>query len=157
MPSEVWDEITYPFPNFNGCTVEVWEQISNFYPYFMVDVITHPCLKLVHINKRGPNAPYTSHSLTNYVCLFWKFRRKLTVSLRNSTLLCWAVMWLWISRSLKIFPVIWWQFVELRAWCSKLSYPSKPTATDRLIYPKQQKLSDGSAGVFVVFFAFHTK
>ena len=25
----VWDEITYPFPNFNGCTVEVWKWISN--------------------------------------------------------------------------------------------------------------------------------
>ena len=24
MPSKVWDAITYPFPNFNGCTVEVW-------------------------------------------------------------------------------------------------------------------------------------
>ena len=23
MPSKVWDEITYPFLNFNGCTVEV--------------------------------------------------------------------------------------------------------------------------------------
>ena len=20
----VWDEINYPFPNFNGCTVEIW-------------------------------------------------------------------------------------------------------------------------------------
>ena len=30
MPSKVWDEITYPFPNFNGCTVELWEWISNF-------------------------------------------------------------------------------------------------------------------------------
>ena len=29
MSSKVWDEITYPFPNFNGCTVEVWEWISN--------------------------------------------------------------------------------------------------------------------------------
>ena len=28
MPSKVWDEITYPFPNFNGATVEVWEWIS---------------------------------------------------------------------------------------------------------------------------------
>ena len=25
----MWDEITYPFPNFNGCTVEVWEWIGN--------------------------------------------------------------------------------------------------------------------------------
>ena len=23
MPTKVWDEIDYPFPNFNGCTVEV--------------------------------------------------------------------------------------------------------------------------------------
>ena len=25
MPSKMWDEITYPFPNFNGCTIGVWE------------------------------------------------------------------------------------------------------------------------------------
>ena len=30
IPSKVWDEITYPFPNFNGAMVEVWECISNF-------------------------------------------------------------------------------------------------------------------------------
>ena len=28
--SKVSDEFTYPFPNFNDCTVEVWEWISNF-------------------------------------------------------------------------------------------------------------------------------
>ena len=27
-------EITYPFPNFNGRTVEAWEWISNFIPHF---------------------------------------------------------------------------------------------------------------------------
>ena len=26
---KVWDEITYPFPNLNGKTVEVWEWISD--------------------------------------------------------------------------------------------------------------------------------
>ena len=26
----MWDEITYKFPNFNGCTVDVREWISNF-------------------------------------------------------------------------------------------------------------------------------
>ena len=30
----VWDAITYPFPYFNGCTVEIWEWISNFIPRF---------------------------------------------------------------------------------------------------------------------------
>ena len=29
---KVWDEITYPFPNFNDATVEVREWISNFIP-----------------------------------------------------------------------------------------------------------------------------
>ena len=40
MSSNVWDEITYPFPNFNDRTVEVWEWISNVIPKFIADVIT---------------------------------------------------------------------------------------------------------------------
>ena len=43
VPSEVWDEITYPFPNFNSATVEVWGWISNFIPHFIMGVITYPC------------------------------------------------------------------------------------------------------------------
>ena len=43
MPNKMWDEITYPFPNFNIEAVEVWEWISNSIPYFIVDVITYPC------------------------------------------------------------------------------------------------------------------
>ena len=39
MISKVWDEIAYPFPNFNGCTVEVWEWISNFISHFIMDLI----------------------------------------------------------------------------------------------------------------------
>ena len=40
---KVWDEITYPFPNFNSCTIEVWEWIGNFIPHFTEHVITYPC------------------------------------------------------------------------------------------------------------------
>ena len=36
------DEITYPFPNFNGTTVEVWEWISNLILHFIRNVITYP-------------------------------------------------------------------------------------------------------------------
>ena len=39
---ELWDKITYPFPNFNCAAVEVWEWISNFMPYFTGHVITYP-------------------------------------------------------------------------------------------------------------------
>ena len=38
-----WDKIIYPYPNFNGCTVEVWEWISNFIPLFTGHMITDPC------------------------------------------------------------------------------------------------------------------
>ena len=44
-PNKMWDEIPYPFPNFNDCTVEVWEWISNFIPHFIMDVINYPCLR----------------------------------------------------------------------------------------------------------------
>ena len=50
---EVWYEITYPFPNFNGYIVEVWEWISNFIPYFILDVILHTWIKLIHVCKRA--------------------------------------------------------------------------------------------------------
>ena len=43
MPSKVLDEMIYPFPNFNGTTVEVYEWISNFIRHFMMDVTTYPC------------------------------------------------------------------------------------------------------------------
>ena len=40
---KIRDEITYPFLNFNGGTVEVWECISNLIPHFTALVITYPC------------------------------------------------------------------------------------------------------------------
>ena len=39
--SKVGNKITYQFPNFNGCTFEVWEWIRNFISYFIMDVITY--------------------------------------------------------------------------------------------------------------------
>ena len=40
---KVRDEIIYPFPNFNGEPVEVWEWIGNFIPHFIMNVITYSC------------------------------------------------------------------------------------------------------------------
>ena len=39
---KVWDEITYPFLNFNGVTAEFQEWISNFISHFSGHVITYP-------------------------------------------------------------------------------------------------------------------
>ena len=51
---QVWDEITYPFQNFNGGTVEVWELIINFNPYFILGMwsLIHGGIK---VSKVGPS------------------------------------------------------------------------------------------------------
>ena len=43
MPSKIWDEVTNPFPNFNGFTVDVCERRNYFILQFIMDVITHSC------------------------------------------------------------------------------------------------------------------
>ena len=40
--NKVWNEITYPFLNFNRCTAEVYEWISNFIPHLTGHVIIYP-------------------------------------------------------------------------------------------------------------------
>ena len=92
MPSKVWDEITYPFPNFNVATVEVWEWINNFIPHFIMDVITHPCN---HVSKRchwwhiymsqmgHVNRAITSKMLTyHYPIVCWIPKNKLESKIR---------------------------------------------------------------------------
>ena len=41
MSGKVCGEITYHIPNFNGCTVQVWEWMSNFTQHFIMDVIIY--------------------------------------------------------------------------------------------------------------------
>ena len=54
MPGKVWDEITYPFLNFNGSTIEVKEWISNCISHYnRCNYLSMLGLKLNHISKRG--------------------------------------------------------------------------------------------------------
>ena len=49
----MWNEITHPFPNFNGTTVEVWDWISNIISHITGHVIL--CMlgfKLNHVSIR---------------------------------------------------------------------------------------------------------
>ena len=39
MPRKAYPQITYPFPNFNGYTVEIWERISIFLSHFTMGVL----------------------------------------------------------------------------------------------------------------------
>ena len=49
----VWDEITYPFPNFNICTVEVCKCVCNLTHYYGCDYLSMLVLKLIHVSIRG--------------------------------------------------------------------------------------------------------
>ena len=55
MPSKVWDEITYPFPNFSGCAVEVWKMDKLFHTtlYNWCNYLSILWLKLINVSKRG--------------------------------------------------------------------------------------------------------
>ena len=52
---KVWGEVTYPSPNFNGCTVEVWVWISNFIFHTLLGMwlLIHNVIKFNHVGKRG--------------------------------------------------------------------------------------------------------
>ena len=51
----MWEEITYPFANFNGATVEIWEWISNSIPHYQAcDYLYMLGLKLNHVIKGQP-------------------------------------------------------------------------------------------------------
>ena len=55
MPSNVWDKIVYPFPNFNGCTVEVWQWLVIFsHTLQCVYLLSMQHLTLNHVSKWGP-------------------------------------------------------------------------------------------------------
>ena len=49
-------EITSPFPNFNVCTVEVWECITSFISHLVGHVVTYLSmlgLKLIYVSERA--------------------------------------------------------------------------------------------------------
>ena len=64
---KVWAGITYPFPNFNGCTIEVWEWINNFSLQFTGHVITYPWWdKIKPCLYKGPGLRFLWITLTHW-------------------------------------------------------------------------------------------
>ena len=73
----VWYENTYPISNFNDSTVEVWKQISNFFPqFFPVWLLTQLGLTFIHVSKRalgnftGPHNIWDVFTCDDKLCLF---------------------------------------------------------------------------------------
>ena len=75
MPRKMWNEITFPFTNLNGSTVEVWEWTSNFITHIIMDVMTYPCwdLSLTMLVKgaTGNNFPFNVNITSNHTKKLW--------------------------------------------------------------------------------------
>ena len=55
MPSKVWDEVNYPFQNFNGCTVEICKRKSNFITTLQwMQLPIHVVIKVNPCDLSGP-------------------------------------------------------------------------------------------------------
>ena len=65
--------MTYPFQNFNGATVEVWEWISNFIPHFPGHVITYLCwAKSLHMLAKGAPVRKTHLRTNSFRIVVWE-------------------------------------------------------------------------------------
>ena len=63
---EVWDQITYQLKNFNGCTVEVWEWISDFIAHFAKHLIL-----ICKSTSCTVNAVLCFHNCQGWLGYFW--------------------------------------------------------------------------------------
>ena len=96
---KVWDEIAWPFPNFNGAAVEVWEWISDFIPDFIMDVITYPTCNC----KYASEASMSKDALKMHP---WHFIYKLQIghlTLTTLTGISIPITYLWV----KLRKIIW--------------------------------------------------
>ena len=100
---KLWEEMTYLFPNFNSCTVEVWESISNFILHFVghVLVITNP-LKLSHISKGVPSVKLSQNicfQIANYrnplwtTCVIFFQKESRSVARRSKLVRDYSTVW----------------------------------------------------------------
>ena len=79
---KVWDEITYPFPNFNGAVIEVCSWLSNFIPHFTVHVINHQCWDSFYA-KPIPEPMLTVSQLDQQKHFQWHFNWKYNILIQN--------------------------------------------------------------------------
>ena len=96
---KMWSEITYPFRNFNGPTVEVPKWISNSISNFIRHMITYPCTHVVIVD-----------SWWRHICCHRLFRWKDIADTKQWRAIdsspCWPTVWKLYSvvATSRIFP-----------------------------------------------------
>ena len=139
MPCKMWDEITYPFPNFNHWSLGMDKY---FHPTFYngCDNFSMLGLKLIHVSKRGhkykfgrgqPEARF-NNDFSIAIQIRWKFHFTLT-----SIVIQWSLqnfvhgMIAVLSWHVQKMVVIWWPAMELWEFSIKFSlWAKKVSETD---------------------------
>ena len=68
MSTKLWDEITYPFPNFISCSVEIWKRISDFITHFVMNVIVIHAGKLKSTSIAEIKNVYLTMTSDEFLC-----------------------------------------------------------------------------------------
>ena len=104
----MWDEITYPFINFNGATIDVKEWISNLSLHCACDYLSMLGLKLNHVSKRG-HRWLTSQKSLNSKCQTLIVTKFYAFAMKLCSMLCAKI---WINHCVAI-ETRWKQHVKL--------------------------------------------
>ena len=102
----MWDDITYSFPHFSGCTVEVWEWISYFIPHFTYNGcndLSMLVFKLTRVSKGARG------SFQNIISFHKYFACPLTTAPTKSLLMCYIELAKTVVDGFDITPPIYWQ------------------------------------------------
>ena len=93
----MWDKITYPFPNSNGTTIEVWKCTNNFIPHFTGIWL------LIHLGKMMPK--FSSHIHMGLAFERLSYKQKLVISSQNALIKYSAVPFITQSIFTKIITI----------------------------------------------------
>ena len=127
MSSKVWTEITYAFPNFNDCTVDVWEWICNIIPHKGRVYLSMPVSKLNHLSNWSQDISWWFVCERRYAlmeisgshkCMMYSISQEICTRF----LLCCALLWLYIDFPISI------RLTSLALWQSN-DCPSASKAT----------------------------
>ena len=93
--SKVWYEIFYPFPNFNGTTVEVWEwKLFHTTLHNECSYLSLLGFKLIHVRKEAQGLCVVEmHRVAKYCCAwFFQSFRWLVLILKIASIQCFVLL-----------------------------------------------------------------
>ena len=117
MCSKADDEITYPLPNFNALSTEVWERIRIFITHFIMDVITCWNLRKSIANEKGQGV---CHNLLTH----WGWHKmaailQTTFAITSSRK---KIFSFWLKYHWRLFPRVQLTSYYLNQWLSSLTH-----------------------------------